>query len=98
MGILNIPFLMSKIQKLNQIKYIDHYSIFDKNGIKILDCGSVEDAIMMCTLDKTRTYKQVKILLDQIVNVHSTRMDDDKQLKEQNILPERQQEPFVVND
>lgn len=87
---------MSKIQKLNQIEYTDHYSVFDRSGNKICDSASIEDTLMMVSLGEGRTYKKVKILLDQVVNVPSTRMEDDKQLKEQNILPDRTAEPFVV--
>lgn len=87
---------MSEIQKLTQIEYTDHYSVFNKNGNKICDTATIEDAILMCSFDSTRTYKQVKILLDQIVNVPSTRMEDDKQLKGQNVLPDRVAEPFIV--
>lgn len=87
---------MSKIQKLNQIEYTDHYSVFDRSGNKICDSASIEDTLLMVSLGEGRTYKKVKILLDQVVNVPSTRMEDDKQLKEQNILPDRTAEPFVV--
>jgi hypothetical protein len=87
---------MNNIQKLNQIEYTDHYSVFDKNGKKICDVASIDDALMMCSFVSTRTYKQVKILLDQVVNIPSMRMEDDKQLKEQNILPDRMADPFVV--
>jgi hypothetical protein len=87
---------MNKIQKLNQIEYADHYSVFDKNGNKICDSATLEDALLMCSFDSTRTYKQVKILLDQVVNIPSMRMEDDKQLQAQNILPDRMADPFVV--
>lgn len=87
---------MNQLQKLQQTEYTDYYSIFDKNGVKILDCGSIKDAWLMCSMDSTRTYKKIKILMDEVVNISSMRMEDDKQLEPQNILPERQQEPFVV--
>lgn len=87
---------MSQIQKLQQIEYTDHYSVFSKTGNKICDTATLEDAILMCSFDKTRTYRQIKILMDQIVNVPSTKMEDDKQLKSQNILPDRQAIPVVV--
>jgi hypothetical protein len=85
---------MNQIQKLNQTEYSNYYSVFDKNGRKICDASSIEDALMMCSFDSTRTYKQVKIILDQIVNVPFTRMEDDKQLKEQKILNESNSKPF----
>jgi hypothetical protein len=87
---------MNQIQKLQQIEYTDHYSVFNRNGNKICDSATLQDALLMCSFDSTRTYKQVKILMDQVVNVPSTRMEDDKQLNAQNILPDRVAEPFVV--
>lgn len=87
---------MNQIQKLQQIEYTDHYSVFDKNGRKICDSATIEDAILMCSFDTTRTYKKVKILLDQVVNIASFKMEDDLQLEPQNILPDRTQEPFIV--
>ncbi len=86
---------MNSLQKLQQIEYTDHYSVFDKHGKKICDAASIQDAIMMCSFDSTRHYKQIKIILDQVVNVPSLRMEDDKQLKGQKILPERQEVPFT---
>lgn len=87
---------MNQIQKLEQIEYSDYYSVFDKNGNKICDTGTLEDAILMCTFESSRTYKKIKIIMDHVVNVPFSRMEDDKQLPSQNILPERQQEPFLV--
>jgi hypothetical protein len=87
---------MNQIQKLQQIEYADHYSVFGKTGNKICDIATLEDAIMMFSFDSTRTYRQIKIMMDQVVNIPSLRMEDDKQLSAQNILPERQQEPFVA--
>jgi len=68
---------MNQIQKLQQIEYTDHYSVFNRNGNKICDSATLQDALLMCSFDSTRTYKQVKILMDQVVNVPSTRMEDD---------------------
>ncbi len=87
---------MNQIQKLHQTEYSDYYSVFDKNGKKICDTATIQDAILMVSFSEGRTYKQVKILLDQIVNIPSSRMDDDKQLKAQNILPERMADPVIV--
>lgn len=87
---------MNQLQKIHQTEYTNYYSVFDKTGKKICDVSEIQDALMMCSFDSTRTYRQIKIISDQIVNIHSTRMEDDKQLKAQNILPDRQAEPFVV--
>jgi hypothetical protein len=67
-----------------------------KNGKKICDTATVQDAMVMVSFVEGRTYRQVKILLDQVVNIPSTRMEDDNQLKSQNILPERMAEPVIV--
>ncbi len=75
---------------------MDHYSVFDKNGNKICDTPSIQDAIMMVSFSEGRTYRKIKIIMDQIVNVPSFRMEDDKQLNPQNILPDRMQEPFII--
>lgn len=87
---------MNQLKKINQTVDLDYYSVFDKNGNKICDTSGLEDTIMMCSFDTTRTYRRNKILLDQIVNISWKNLDDDKQLSPQNILPDRQQEPFIV--
>lgn len=87
---------MNQLQKLNQIEYTDYYSVFDKTGKKICDCSSIQDVMMMCSLDYTRTYRQVKIMMDQVVSIPFERLEDDKQLKPQNTLPDRQAVPFIV--
>jgi hypothetical protein len=86
---------MNQLEKISRIEY-SNYSVFDKNGKKICDCSSLIDALMMCSFDSTRTYRQVKVLSDQVVNIFSERMDDDKQLKSQNILPDREAIPVIV--
>jgi hypothetical protein len=90
------PHQMNQIQKLQQIEYTDHYSVFDKNGKKICDTATIHDAMLMVSFEEGRTYKQIKILLDQVVNIPSTRMEDDNQLKAQNVLPESMAEPVIV--
>ncbi len=85
---------MNEIQKLNQIEYTDHYSVFDKTGRKICDCGAIYDAIAMCSYDATRTYRQVKIITEKIINISSYKLEDDKQLKEQKVLQQSELEPL----
>jgi len=87
---------MNELQKIKQIEYTDYYSVFDKNGNKICDVASIQDVMMMVSLGEGRTYRQIKILFDRVVNIPSTKIPDDKQLKSQNILPEREAVPFVV--
>lgn len=87
---------MDKLKPIKQIEYSNYYSVFDGNGKKICDCSSITDAIMMCSFDTNRSYRQIKILFDQVVNIFSEKLEDDKQLKPQNILPDREAIPFTV--
>ena len=75
---------------------MNYYSVFDKNGKKIADCGHIRDAIMLIEMDSTRTYRQVKHLNPETVNVPHVRLDDDFQLPAQQILPQSELEPFIV--
>jgi hypothetical protein len=75
---------------------LNYYSVFDKNGKKIVDCSSIRDAIMMVEFDPTRTYRQVKHLNPETVNVPHVRLEDDLQLPAQQILPQSELEPFIV--
>jgi hypothetical protein len=75
---------------------LTYYSVFDKNGKKIADCASIQDAIMLVEMDSTRTYRQAKHLNPETVNVPHVRLDDDFQLPAQQILPQSELEPFIV--
>ena len=87
---------MNQLKKLNQIEYTDYYSVFDVNGNKICDTASIQDAMMMVSFVEGRTYKKIKIMMDQVVNIPSFKLEDDRQLNAQNILPDRTAEPFIV--
>lgn len=80
---------MTSIQKLDIIEYVGYYSVFDKFGNKICDTATVDDALVMCSFDETRTYRQVKIVMNQVVNVPYIKMEGPRQLNPQNILPDR---------
>ena len=73
-----------------------YYSVFDSKGKKIADCGNIQDAITLVSFNPTRTYRQVKHLNPETVNVPHVRLDDDLQLPEQKILPQSELEPFIV--
>ena len=75
---------------------MNYYSVFDKNGKKIADCASIQDAIMLVEFDSTRTYRQVKNLNPETINVPHVRLEDDLQLPSQQILPQSELEPFIV--
>ena len=69
---------------------MNNYLVIDiRDGRQICECGSFSDAVLMLSLDPAyRDIRQRKLILDQIVDVASTRMPDDKRLREQVILPE----------
>ena len=66
------------------------YLVIDKkSGSQVCECASLSDAALMVRFDPDyREIRQRKLILDQIVDVASTRMPDDKRLKGHVILPE----------
>ena len=75
---------------------MNYYSVFNKEGKKIADCASIRDAIMLVEFDSTRTYRQVKHINPETINVPHIRLDDDFQLPAQQILPQSELQPFIV--
>jgi hypothetical protein len=75
---------------------LNYYSVFNKYGKKIADCGCILDAIALVEIDQTRTYRQVKYINPQTVDVPHIRMADDLRLPAQQILPQSELEPFIV--
>jgi len=73
------------------------YLVFDiRTGQQVCESGSLADARMMVEFDPHyREIRQRKLILDQIVDVSSTQMPDDKRLREQVILPESQAVAFA---
>jgi len=69
-----------------------YYSIFNRDGTKIADCNSLKDAIMLVGFDNTRTYRQMKHINPQTVNVPYIKLPDDLRLSEQKILPQSELE------
>ena len=69
-----------------------YYSVFDRDGKKIVDCNSIKDAIMLVEFDNTRTYRQMKHINPQTVNVPYIKLPDDLKLSEQKILPQSELE------
>ncbi len=64
------------------------FLVFDiRSGRQVCECSSIRDALMMVGFDPDhREIRQRKLILDQIVDVASTRMPDDRRLREQVIL------------
>jgi len=75
---------------------LNYYSVFDRDGKKIVDCNNIKDAIMMVELGEKRTYRQIKNINPETVNVSCIKLTDDLQLSEQKILPQSELEPFIV--
>ena len=75
---------------------MNYYSVFDKSGKKIADCANIQDAIMLVEFNPTRTYRQIKYINPETVNVPHIRLADDLQLAAQQILPQSELEPFIV--
>lgn len=75
---------------------MNYYSVFDKYGKKIADCASIRDAIMLVEFDSTRTYRQIKYINPETINVPHVRMADDLQLPAQQILPQSELEIFNI--
>jgi hypothetical protein len=73
-----------------------YYSVFDRDGKKIVDCNNIKDAIMLVEFDNTRTYRQMKHINPQTVNVPYIKLPDDLRLSEQKILIQCDLEPFIV--
>lgn len=65
-----------------------------RNGKQICECGSINDAVMMRDLGDHRDIHQKVLILDQIVDVSSERLPDDRQLKAQKILNKSDAVPF----
>jgi len=65
-----------------------------RTGKNICHCSDINDAIMMVAFDsQNRTYSRHRFLMDQVIDVSSSR---DKQLPGQIGLPAAQEElPFV---
>ena len=77
------------------MKHTSFIVVDRRDGRQICDCGSLEDAQMMLTFDPGyREIQTRKYILDQVVDVTSVGLEPDKQLRAQQILPDRQQEPL----
>lgn len=75
---------------------MNYYSVFDRDGKKIVDCNNIKDAILMVEIGENRTYRQIKNINPETVNVSCIKLTDDLQLSEQKILPQSELEPFIV--
>jgi hypothetical protein len=77
---------------------MNSYLIIDRRtGQQICECICIQDATMMVRFDELhREIRLRKVLLDQVVDVSSKRMDDDRQLNAQVILPYSDALPVAV--
>ena len=78
------------------MSFFEPYIVYDsRNGREICQCSSFDDTLMMIAFDPDhRKHKRRKFILDHVVDVSSQTLEPDKQLKAQNILPDRQEEPL----
>ena len=80
-----------------------YWRLFDARGEQYGDCGTEEMAQRLVELNaevQKLTYKRIdppKPLPPQTVNVDAERLEDEKQLKAQKVLPESELELFNEN-
>jgi len=74
-----------------------YFEVLDIEGNRYCQCGSEDDAQMMCKMHSGFTYT-VHLLppSPKTINVPHVRLDDDLQLPAQQILPQSELEPFIV--
>ena len=67
-----------------------------RTGERICEAADLHDAQMMLNFDPNQREirKTKKVLPDQVVEVSFTQLPNDKQLKAQKILPDREAVPF----
>ena len=78
------------------MSFYNPYIIYDvRSGQEICQCSSIQDAMLMVSFQPNyRKYKQRKLILDQIVDITSEKLPDDRQLSPQRILNESTAVPF----
>lgn len=72
------------------------YLVLDtRDGRQICQCGSIGDAETMVSFDpQHRAYRRNLLVLDQVIDVPSVRLDDDLRLNPQRILFNPDGEPL----
>ena len=90
-----------KLREKSEIQVRDtsgvYYIVLNEDGTVRCHCGEEQDAQIIVKLNPGSHYR-IGHYPDppKVVNVTSQEMEPDKQLSPQNILPENQQEPFIV--
>ena len=68
-----------------------------RTGVKICECGTLADAMMMVRLDPdAREARRNGRITPETVDVSSVRLPDDLQLKPQLILKESDLQPVII--
>jgi hypothetical protein len=68
-----------------------------RTGVKICECGTLADAMMMVRLDPdVREARRNGRITPETVDVSSVRLPDDLQLKPQLILGESDLQPVII--
>jgi len=75
---------------------VSTYLVIDKkSGSQVCECASLQDAEMMAGFSPGyREIRQRKVLIDQVLDIGSTTIPNDLQLKQQGTLPDREAVPF----
>ena len=71
----------------------EYWSVFDKDGNKIADCGWERDAVLLAKR-RGGTYRKIKLMAPQTIDVPHIVLAPDLQLPMQQILPESDLKPF----
>jgi hypothetical protein len=74
-----------------------NFAVFEKStGVKICECGTLADAMMMVRFDpNVREARRNVRLQPETVDVNSVTLPDDKQLSPQLILNESDLQPVI---
>jgi hypothetical protein len=75
-----------------------NFTVLEKRtGVKICECGTLADAMMMVRLDpNVREARRNVRIQPETVDVNSVTLPDDKQLPSQRILNESDLQPVIV--
>ena len=87
--------LTTRELQLSRTRSQKYYEVINEEGNRYCQCGTEEDALMLCNLNPGFTFT-VHLLppTPKTVNVSFSVGEKDKELPPQNILPDRQQEPL----
>lgn len=86
----------------------DVYAVYNSQSVQVCQCGSLEDAIMMVKFEEGRTFRKLRFLKDQVIDVTATvdgqlpgqlglpKGTDQVSGSQQEVLPQNESVPFTV--